>query len=89
VTPKSIYRTIDIDLSTGDYVVFLTDGIVEALNEEGELLGFDRVSELVQRGCAMRLTPAELLDQLLVDVRRFAGGQPQGDDQTIVVLKVD
>jgi serine phosphatase RsbU (regulator of sigma subunit) len=31
---------------------------------------------------------AELVDRLVVAVREFAGEEPQGDDQTVVVLKV-
>ena len=82
------YSTIETRLQEGDYVVFYSDGIVEAENEAGEFLGFAQVGEAIRAGCAAGLGAEELVDALLAKVKDFAGASPQADDMTCVVLRV-
>ena len=37
-------------LAEGDRLVLMSDGIVEAMDAEGHLFGFDRVHELLRKG---------------------------------------
>ena len=71
-------------LASGDTVVFYTDGIVEAMNDQEEIFGFDRLLEVV-RG-ARSMTADSLLKEIMDRVNEFAGGAPQHDDLTVIVL---
>ena len=69
-------------------MVSCSDGIIEAQNEAEDMFGFERTAEVIRQAGQDGLEAAELVERLVVAVRAFAGEQPQGDDQTIVVLKV-
>ena len=80
------YLETRVVLQRDDTVVFYTDGVVEAVNEQGELYGFDRL--LTVLGEARTLDADALLDTILHDVDTHVGAAEQYDDITIVILKV-
>ena len=82
---KSTYQSCDVELDKGDTLVFYTDGIPEAANDDDELYSFERLENALVDSCDA--DAQELLDAVLADVRRFTGDQPQEDDVTMVVLK--
>ena len=73
-----------IELNSGDCVVSITDGIIEAMDAQGQAYSFERVVDVLSR-------PAEsaeaLVASLLEDVRLFSEGTQQHDDLTVLVLK--
>jgi sigma-B regulation protein RsbU (phosphoserine phosphatase) len=73
-------------LQPGDTIVFYTDGVTEAINTEEEAFGERRLIETVssQRHRSAR----EIISRVEEEVMSFAGGQPQFDDITMMVLKV-
>jgi sigma-B regulation protein RsbU (phosphoserine phosphatase) len=79
------YREVSTQMKPGDVLVFFTDGVVEAMNEGGELFGFERLRELLVLGSARR--PRTVTRQIVRAVRAFTGGTPQSDDITLVVLR--
>jgi len=83
------YQAIEVQLQTGDYIVFCSDGIIEAANEAEEIFGFERTAELIRKGCAEDLTAEALIEQTMDEVKTFSGEAAQGDDMTMVVLKVE
>ena len=89
IRSDSEYQTIDIQLEQGDRIVFCSDGIIEAENAQEEIFGFERTAEMIRAGCAEGLSEEALIDHLIGAVQEFAGDTPQGDDMTIVVLKVE
>ena len=89
VRADTIYSDIDTSLSPGDYIVFNSDGIIEAENIDGEFFGFERTAETIRQGCQEGLSAETLIDRLIGAVQAFAGDAPQGDDMTVVVLKVE
>jgi sigma-B regulation protein RsbU (phosphoserine phosphatase) len=80
------YQQTRLQLAAGDRVVFYTDGIVEAMNEQQEIFGFDRLLEVV-RG-ARSMTADALLKEIIDTVNTFAGGAAQHDDITLIVVSV-
>ena len=82
------YRTQEIELETGDYVVFCSDGLPEADNISDELFGFERLAKAIRQECRKDLSAADLVDRLMGEVQAFAGEAPQGDDKTCVVIRV-
>jgi sigma-B regulation protein RsbU (phosphoserine phosphatase) len=83
------YETLDIQLETGDRIVFCSDGIIEAGNAQEDLFGFERAAEVIRAACVEGLSAEELLDRLMGAVAEFMGDQSQGDDITCVVLQVE
>jgi sigma-B regulation protein RsbU (phosphoserine phosphatase) len=80
------YQETRLQLSPGDKVVFYTDGIVEAMNEQEEMFGFDRLQEVV-RG-ARELSAETLLKEILDNISHFTGEAAQHDDLTAIVVSV-
>ena len=78
-------QTLPID--EGDLFAFFTDGITEAMNEESDLFGEERLSRLLEEHA--HLPSDELREQILGDVEAFVGGADQHDDMTIVLLRID
>ena len=70
----------------GDKLVFYTDGIVEEMNEQEELFGFDRLLETVQE--ARSMSADLLLKEIINRVNEFAGGAAQHDDLTVIVASL-
>jgi ligand-binding sensor domain-containing protein/serine phosphatase RsbU (regulator of sigma subunit) len=84
--PNTSYPDWELDLQSGDIVVFYTDGIIEAENEAEEMYGTERLEQVITR-----INPAmnaeEIIETILQDVTGFAGTAEQYDDMTVVVVK--
>jgi len=89
VLPDTEYSAKEVTLSAGDYIVLHSDGFSEATNANEEVLGFDGTLEAIRQGCSEGLSPEELIDRLIDEVKAFAGDEPQADDMTCVVVKVE
>lgn len=75
-----------IRMQTGDLLVLHTDGIVESENSASEHFGIDRLRAIVQ---ARRFEPPQaIIAAVLQEVSLFRGTTPQGDDVTMIVMKV-
>ncbi|NKB66742.1 MAG: SpoIIE family protein phosphatase [Candidatus Latescibacteria bacterium] len=83
----SAYQSRRADLAPGDRLVFCSDGIFEAENEEGEMMDQERLVEAVEKGCRTDLSAPQLVDHLLAYAREYSGAKPQHDDQTVVVVR--
>ncbi|MDH4198899.1 MAG: SpoIIE family protein phosphatase [Spirochaetia bacterium] len=70
-----------------DLVVLYTDGIVEAINENKEQFGIDRFMALVKTLKKKRVQ--EMADEIFREVTLFAGSEPQFDDFTLLILKMN
>jgi len=68
-----------------DVLVFVTDGVTEAHNLHGELFGDERVNAVVRDNAGK--SAVEIRDAILAAVHGFAGGAPQHDDETVVIVK--
>ena len=81
----TLRAAIELALAPGDVLLLLSDGIYEYENASGEQFGVARV-ERVLRDDALAST-ATLSARLLAAVQAFAGGAPQEDDMTIVIVR--
>jgi sigma-B regulation protein RsbU (phosphoserine phosphatase) len=80
------YEETRLQLQSGDKVVFYTDGIVEAMNEQEEIYGFERLQEVIR---SSRVDTAEkLMNEVIKSVDAFTGSAPQHDDITVIVVSV-
>jgi sigma-B regulation protein RsbU (phosphoserine phosphatase) len=84
--PNVTYEEFNVATQPGDAIVFVSDGILDAENEQGEMYGQEKLSALL---CIHRDQPAaHIADAILADVTRFQGAQDRFDDETIIVLRV-
>ena len=80
------YESTTFDLTEGDFLIFHTDGLIEALNPEEDMYGTERLKETVSQ-IPDSSTAAEAIQHLVDDVHSFVGEAEQYDDMTIVVIK--
>jgi serine phosphatase RsbU (regulator of sigma subunit) len=81
------YQETRLQLAPGDTMIFYTDGIVEAMNKEEEMFGFDRLLGVVKG--TRSLSADSLLKEVIDKVNEFAGDAAQHDDLTIIVVSVE
>ena len=73
------------DITSGDVLILVTDGILEARNAQQEMFGEKRVLATV---ASCRQQPAaKIAHQLFTSVSEFSGHQAQADDITVVIVK--
>jgi anti-anti-sigma factor len=81
-------RSIDVEkikLKKDDMLVIYTDGVTEAMNENRDQYGEERLIELIK--ASGKLSPQEFIDRLSEHIKEFTGDQPQNDDITVVAIK--
>jgi len=84
--PNVAYDEFTEHVESGDAIVFVSDGILDAQNAREEMYGAERLGQVL---CGHSGKPAtEIADAILADVARFQGGQERFDDETIIVLRV-
>ena len=68
-------------------LVAYTDGITEVENRQHEFWGEGRLEALL--GSCGGKSPEEVINAVLEEVSTFANGQPQRDDETLLVMRVE
>jgi sigma-B regulation protein RsbU (phosphoserine phosphatase) len=76
-----------LDLHTGDVLVFYTDGITEAMNADSDLFGDARLGGLVSEHG--HLDAGDLRERILREIESFVGAADQHDDMTMILIKVE
>ncbi len=77
---------VELSLCENDLLVLYTDGIVEALNEQGKFYGTKKLNNIVNSSKSG--SAQNVLVSLSEDVRSFIGNAKQHDDMTAVVMKM-
>lgn len=80
------YAELTVELGPDDTLLFISDGIVEAHNEAGELFGFERLEAAVA-GLPCELGVDAIAQAILAEVLAFVGGAEPHDDITIVATR--
>ncbi|MBL8725436.1 MAG: PP2C family protein-serine/threonine phosphatase [Planctomycetes bacterium] len=84
--PRPDYRARSIAVAPGDCLLLFTDGVSEAMDQEGEMFGEDRLAALFAQLAAGR-TAAGIIRGLGHELRAFQRGRPGGDDVTMVAIR--
>jgi sigma-B regulation protein RsbU (phosphoserine phosphatase) len=87
VFDDAVYEQRTLHLEQGDFIVFYTDGVIDAINPQEQLFGEQRFREVVQENC--ELPPEELLAAIQRAVNAFTGSEAPFDDITLMVVKRD
>jgi len=85
IMADAVYESAAVNLQSGDWLVIFTDGVIEAENNAQQEYGEERLLAMLQS--SVMLTPAQLLNSIMLDLDRFVGNAPQHDDVTCVLLK--
>ncbi|MFI4979512.1 MAG: SpoIIE family protein phosphatase, partial [Nevskiales bacterium] len=80
------YRSETLQLSPGDALCLLTDGVSDAQNLSGAFYGQPRVVACLDK-LSHGESPAYIVESLLTDTLAFAEGAEQADDLTILALR--
>lgn len=73
-------------LEKGDLLFIFTDGLVEAVNDDGEEYTEDRLTKSLRN--LPQSTASGILSQVMNEVNTFAGAARQHDDITCLVVKM-
>lgn len=87
VKRREPFQEVCTTFGPGDRLILYSDGLIEALNDDGEPFGFERFEEVLLAS-ATQGAP-EIRGALLASVKRFTRNRPPEDDQTLVVLSFE
>ncbi len=78
---------VTLPFSHGDVFCWFTDGITEAMNDQSDFFGEDRLRDLVTEHA--ELSSEELRERIMREVEAFVGDADAHDDMTMILLKVE
>jgi serine phosphatase RsbU (regulator of sigma subunit) len=76
----------EINLIPGQIYAFYSDGITEAMNENNDLFGEEKLSELLRNKTTCSVT--QIMNEIWDSIQTFKGKASQNDDMTMVLVKV-
>ena len=77
----------ELRLMPGQIYAFFTDGVTEAMNEQHDLFGEDKLTTILKNKSTHRST--EIMDEIWQSVNTFRGTAEVNDDMTMVIVKVN
>ncbi len=80
------YEQREVNLSPGDTVLFMSDGLPELFNDKKEIFDYPRVEQILSKTGTDE--PEEIIQQLVSAGESWLNGASQDDDMTFVVFKV-
>ena len=84
--PGVTYDQVGYPLAVGDVFVFCTDGVFEAMNEQGLEFGSRNLIDIVAANRPQ--TARAIVDAIFDGVHAFRGETPPNDDMTAVAVKI-
>jgi phosphoserine phosphatase RsbU/P len=86
---ESRYEEAQVQLQSGDTIIYYTDGFTDAANQDGERFNEENLIYTFHNACQQRLTSQATLDYIVSTLDTFMGtDRANGDDMTMVVMKV-
>ena len=87
--PDSEYEDDRVQLSSGDIIMYYTDGFTDAVNASGDRFEEENLSRAFQWACLHLETTQEILDYLFDEIDKFVGiADKNTDDMTLIVMRV-
>jgi len=86
VVDDFVYLSQRLQLSPGDTLCVITDGVTEAMNQSGELFGGQRLQ------AALAVTPTgqslnQMMERVRAEIAGFVGAAEASDDLTLLLLR--
>jgi len=86
VTPELEAGEARVQLHSGDMLIMVSDGILEARDARGTEYGLSRLSRRIRTA---RGSADDVVKAILADIDSHAAEEAQGDDMTILVMAID
>ncbi len=86
VVPEAEHQSETLQLKEDDCLLLYTDGLIDAVNFEGEFWGRERLLEAFNK--CTHISAEQLIKNILGFRRRFVGLAHQVDDTSMVVVRV-
>ena len=80
------YEIETVELKDGDYLLFYTDGLIDAANFEGQFWGREKMLQAAKK--SLTGTAEHMAKNILRYRRRFCGLAEQIDDTSIIIVKI-
>ncbi|HVT44745.1 MAG TPA: SpoIIE family protein phosphatase [Thermoanaerobaculia bacterium] len=87
VRPELLATTVEMSLHEADTLVYLSDGIIEAQDPQGEPFGFIQLEQILGRMTGE--SPADVQEAILAAVALHSGDRPADDDRTVMIIRFD
>ncbi|MFX3673192.1 MAG: PP2C family protein-serine/threonine phosphatase [Paenisporosarcina sp.] len=84
--PNQEYPEESIQLNNDNFVLFYTDGVIEATNDNGDMYREARLKNLLLENFGNEIK--EIETSIVESINDFTKGVPQRDDITLVLLKI-
>jgi hypothetical protein len=76
-----------VDFDAGDRLILYSDGLIEAIDDDGDPFGFERFEKTIL-SCG-HMDAEDIKKTLLNSIRKFTRNRPPEDDQTLVVVSFE
>lgn len=86
IKPEVEFEQNITTLQPGDLLILYTDGVTEAESDDNLFFGEEQLSKLIQE--CTELSPDEIINAILQQIRIFTGRHHFDDDISLVVLKI-
>jgi len=86
-SPNAIFEQKCIQLGSGDTIVWYTDGVIEAVDENGKEYGERKLYRCVRKAGVLG-SAKDALDYCIQDFQQFVKDTPLIDDVTFVVARI-
>ena len=80
------YKDIEFTASPGDIIICYTDGLVEALNAQGQQYSLASLANIIKANAKM--PGKDIANLVKTDIKKFVGNETLRDDQTLLVIKI-
>ena len=84
---KAVFKSDEFMLEPGDTLFVYTDGVPEANNEAGELMGTDRMLEILNR--MPDASPRDVIENVKAGMAEYVKTAEQFDDTTMLCIRLN
>jgi len=85
IDPEFQYRENKVPFEKGDILCIFSDGIIEAVDPDGDIFGRERVAAILEKHWK---SPAKtIVKEMLGDLDRFCSGRPLNDEVSIMIIR--
>lgn len=81
----AIYISQNVELNSGDFMLFYSDGVTDLKNADGVVFGKERLMRIVE--LTNQLSSKSQVAQITKVLKDFLGEQTQNDDVTFIVVR--
>lgn len=86
IDPTAEFDDVELDLDAGDVLVLMSDGLSEAMDRDGRLLGRQSITRTLSR--LQRPEAKAAAESVLCSARQHLDGRAAADDMTVVAVAV-